>query len=144
MLHWLAKQLTPHFSAFNVFSYLTTRAIFAVITALALGLLLGPWMIEKLKFGRVGQVVRDDGPKSHFSKAGTPTMGGSLVLVAIALSTLLWGDLANRYVWLVLLVTLGFGAIGWRDDYLKLIKKNSKGLSAKHKYLFQSIIGLLA
>ena len=90
MLYWLAKQLTPYYSGFNVFSYLTVRAIFAVITALALGLLLGPWMIEKLKFGQIGQVVRDDGPKTHFSKAGTPTMGGMLILIAIFVSTLLW------------------------------------------------------
>jgi phospho-N-acetylmuramoyl-pentapeptide-transferase len=90
MLYWLAKELTPHFSAFNVFSYLTVRAIFAVITGLALGLLLGPWMIEKLRFGKVGQVVRDDGPKTHFSKAGTPTMGGMLILVSIFVSTLCW------------------------------------------------------
>jgi hypothetical protein len=109
MLYWLAKQLTPHYSGFNVFSYLTVRAIFAVITALALGLMLGPWMIEKLKFGRVGQVVRDDGPKTHFSKAGTPTMGGMLILIAIFVSTLLWADLTNRFVWVVLGVTFSSG-----------------------------------
>ena len=144
MLYWLAKQLTPHFSAFNVFSYLTTRAIFAVITALALGLLLGPWMIEKLKFGRVGQVVRDDGPKTHFSKAGTPTMGGMLILIAIFVSTLLWADLANRFVWVVLGVTFAFGVIGFWDDYLKLAKKNPQGLIARWKYTWQSVVGLAA
>ncbi len=144
MLVWLSEFLAKYFHIFHVFQYLTLRAILATLTALFVALLIGPSMIRRLSQYKVGQVVRDDGPKSHFSKAGTPTMGGSLLLVAIALSTLLWGDLGNRYVWLVLLVTLGFGAIGWRDDYLKLIKKNSKGLSARHKYLAQSIIGLLA
>ena len=144
MLYWLAKQLTPHFSAFNVFSYLTVRAIFAVITGLGLALLLGPWMIEKLKFGRVGQVVRDDGPKTHFSKAGTPTMGGMLILIAIFVSTLLWADLTNRFVWVVLGVTITFGAIGFWDDYLKLAKKNPKGLIARYKYSWQSLFGLAA
>ena len=134
MLYWLAKLLTPHYSGFNVFSYLTVRAIFAVITALALGLLLGPWMIEKLKFGRVGQVVRDDGPKTHFSKAGTPTMGGMLILIAIFVSTLLWADLSNRFVWVVLGVTFTFGLVGFLDDYLKLAKKNPKGLIARMDY----------
>ena len=144
MLYWLAKQLTPHFSAFNVFSYLTVRAIFAVITGLALGLLLGPWMIEKLRFGKVGQVVRDDGPQTHFSKAGTPTMGGMLILIAIFVSTLLWADLANRFVWVVLGVTFTFGLIGFWDDYLKLAKKNPKGLIARYKYSWQSLFGLAA
>jgi phospho-N-acetylmuramoyl-pentapeptide-transferase len=144
MLYWLAKQLTPYYSAFNVFSYLTVRAIFAVITGLALGLLLGPWMIEKLRFGKVGQVVRDDGPKTHFSKAGTPTMGGMLILIAIFVSTLLWADLGNRYVWVVVGVTFCFGLIGFWDDYLKLAKKNPKGLIARWKYGWQSVVGLAA
>ena len=144
MLYWLAKQLTPHYSGFNVFSYLTVRTIFAVITGLALGLLLGPWMIEKLKFGRVGQVVRDDGPKTHFSKAGTPTMGGMLILIAIFVSTLLWADLTNRFVWVVVAVTFFFGLIGFWDDYLKLAKKNPKGLIARYKYSWQSLFGLAA
>jgi phospho-N-acetylmuramoyl-pentapeptide-transferase len=144
MLYWLAKLLTPHYSGFNVFSYLTVRAIFAVITGLALGLLLGPWMIEKLKFGKVGQVVRDDGPKSHFSKAGTPTMGGMLILIAIFVSTLLWADLSNRFVWVVLGVTFAFGLVGFWDDYLKLAKKNPKGLIARYKYSWQSLFGLAA
>ncbi len=144
MLYWLAKQLTPHYSGFNVFSYLTVRTIFAVVTGLALGLLLGPWMIEKLKFGRVGQVVRDDGPKSHFSKAGTPTMGGMLILIAIFVSTLLWADLTNRFVWVVMAVTFCFGLIGCWDDYLKLAKKNPKGLIARYKYSWQSLFGLAA
>jgi phospho-N-acetylmuramoyl-pentapeptide-transferase len=144
MLYWLAKQLTPHFSAFNVFSYLTVRTIFAVITGLGLALLLGPWMIEKLKFGRVGQVVRDDGPKTHFSKAGTPTMGGMLILIAIFVSTLLWADLTNRFVWVVLVVTFAFGLVGFWDDYLKLAKKNPKGLIPRYKYSWQSLFGLAA
>src|ERR1043165_943084 len=144
MLYWLAKQLTPHYSGFNVFSYLTVRAIFAVITGLALGLLLGPWMIEKLRFGKVGQVVRDDGPKTHFSKAGTPTMGGMLILIEIFASTLLWADLGNRFVWVVLGVTFTFGLVGFWDDYLKLAKKNPKGLIARYKYSWQSLFGLAA
>lgn len=144
MLVWLSEWLAQYFHVFHVVQYLTLRAILGTITALAVALLVGPAMIRRLSLYKVGQVVRDDGPKSHFSKAGTPTMGGALVLVAIAFSTLLWGDLSNRYIWLVLFVTLGFGAIGWRDDYLKLIKKNSRGLSARHKYLYQSLIGLSA
>ena len=144
MLYWLAKLLTPHYSGFNVFSYLTVRAIFAVITGLALALMIGPWMIEKLRFGKVGQVVRDDGPKTHFSKAGTPTMGGMLILIAIFVSTLLWADLTNRFVWVVVAVTFFFGLIGFWDDYLKLAKKNPKGLIARWKYTWQSLVGLAA
>jgi phospho-N-acetylmuramoyl-pentapeptide-transferase len=144
MLYWLAKQLTPHFSGLNVFSYLTVRAIFAVISALAMALVLGPWMIERLKGGLVGQVVRNDGPKSHLSKAGTPTMGGLLILIAIFVSTLLWADLGNRFVWAVLGVTFSFGLIGFWDDYLKLAKKNPKGLIGRYKYSWQSLFGLAA
>ncbi len=144
MLYWLAKQLTPYYSGFNVFSYLTVRAIFAVISALLLALLIGPWMIERLKGGQIGQVVRDDGPKSHFSKAGTPTMGGMLILIAIFVSTLAWADLGNRFVWVVLGVTFTFGLIGFYDDYLKLAKKNPKGLIARYKYSWQSLFGLAA
>ena len=144
MLYWLAKQLTPHYTGFNVFSYLTVRSIFAVVTGLGIALLMGPWMIEKLRFGRVGQVVRDDGPKTHFSKAGTPTMGGLLILIAIFASTLLWADLTNRFVWVVLGVTLTFGFVGFLDDYLKLAKKNPKGLIARYKYSWQSLFGLTA
>ena len=144
MLYWLAKQLTPHYSGFNVFSYLTLRAIFAVMSALLLALFIGPWMIARLKGGQIGQVVRDDGPKSHFSKAGTPTMGGLLILVAIFVSTLLWADLSNRFVWVVLGVTFFFGLVGFADDYLKLAKKNPKGLIARYKYSWQSLFGLAA
>ena len=109
MLLWLAKQLAASFSAFNVFSYLTMRAIMAAISALALSLVLGPWMIERLSAGQIGQVVRDDGPQSHLTKSGTPTMGGLLILLAILFGTLLWADLANRFVWIVIAVTLVFG-----------------------------------
>lgn len=142
MLVWLSEWLAQHFHVFHVVQYLTLRAIFGTLTALVIALLLGPSMIRRLSLHKVGQVIRNDGPQSHLSKAGTPTMGGALVLIAIALSTLLWGDLSNRYVWLVLLVTLGFGAIGWWDDYLKLFLNNSRGLSARRKYTCQSIIGL--
>lgn len=144
MLVWLSEWLAKYFHVFHVVQYLTFRTILATLTALIVALIVGPTMIRRLSLHKVGQVVRDDGPKSHLSKAGTPTMGGALVLIAITFSTLLWSDLSNRYVWLVLFVTLGFGAIGWRDDYLKLYLKNSKGLSARHKYLFQSIIAFVA
>jgi phospho-N-acetylmuramoyl-pentapeptide-transferase len=142
MLVWLSEYLARYFHMFHVFQYLTLRAILGILTALMVALLVGPSMIRRLSLYHVGQIVRSDGPQSHLSKAGTPTMGGALVLVAISCGTLLWSDLSNRYVWLVLLITLGFGAIGWWDDYLKLVLKNSRGLSARHKYLFQSILGL--
>ena len=144
MLLWLSTWLAQYYHVFHVFQYLTLRAILGTITALAIALFVGPTMIRRLSLYKVGQVVRDDGPKSHLSKAGTPTMGGALILVAITLSTLLWADLSNRYIWLILFVTLGFGLIGWRDDYLKMMKKNSKGLSARHKYFFQSLLGFCA
>lgn len=142
MLVWLSEYLAQYFHIFHVFQYLTLRAILGALTALIVALLVGPGMIRWLSQYKVGQVVRNDGPQSHLSKTGTPTMGGALLLVAIAFSILLWGDLGNRYVWLVLLVTLGFGAIGWWDDYLKLALKHSRGLSARRKYFFQSVIGL--
>ncbi len=142
MLVWLSELLAKQFHFFHVVQYLTLRAILATITALTVSLLVGPWMIRRLSRHHVGQVVRNDGPKSHFSKAGTPTMGGALVLFSITLSTLLWSDLNNRYVWLMLMVMLGFGAIGWWDDYLKLFLKHSRGLSARRKYVLQSVIGL--
>lgn len=144
MLLTLSEYLAQYYTAFNVFSYLTLRAILGVLTALSIALLVGPKMIKKLSVKQIGQVVRDDGPQSHFSKAGTPTMGGALILVAIAVSTLLWADLSNHYVWLVLLVTLSFGVIGGIDDYKKIVHKNSKGLIARYKYLWQSVIGLCA
>ncbi len=142
MLYWLAKQLTPHISAFNVFSYLTFRAILATVSALAIALIVGPRLIARLSLAQIGQVVRDDGPQTHLKKAGTPTMGGLLILVAITVSTLLWADLANRFVWITVGVTLLFGMVGFWDDYLKLVKKNPKGLIARWKYLWQSVGGL--
>ncbi len=142
MLVWLCELLAQQYHVFHVIQYLTLRAILGTLTALSIALLIGPAMIRRLTLHRVGQVVRNDGPQSHLSKAGTPTMGGALVLIAVACSTLLWSDLSNRYVWLVLIVTLGFGAIGWWDDYLKLFLKHSRGLSARRKYFFQSVLGL--
>jgi phospho-N-acetylmuramoyl-pentapeptide-transferase len=144
MLYWLAKQLASHHSAFNVFSYLTLRGILAVMTALLLSLVIGPGMIRRLQIGQIGQVVRDDGPQSHLSKKGTPTMGGALIIVAIAVSTLLWADLANRQVWIILAVTVAFGAIGFYDDYLKLVVRSPKGLPARWKYTWQSVAGIAA
>jgi phospho-N-acetylmuramoyl-pentapeptide-transferase len=142
MLVWLSEYLAKYYHVFHVFQYLTLRAILSTLTSLVAALLIGPAMIRNLSKYHVGQVIRDDGPKSHFSKAGTPTMGGALVLVAITSSTLLWSDLSNRYIWLVLIVTLGFGAIGWWDDYLKLFLRHSRGLSARRKYFFQSVLAL--
>jgi len=142
MLLYLAAFLERYHSGFNVFQYLTLRAILGVLTALLISFAVGPLMIRRLSHYQIGQQVRGDGPESHFSKAGTPTMGGALILVAIAVSTLLWADLSNRYVWVVLVFTMGFGVIGWVDDYKKLVLKNSDGLAARHKYLWQSILGL--
>lgn len=142
MLLWLSTLLAKQFHFFHVFQYLTLRAILSTLTSLIMALLLGPGIIRRLSLRRVGQVVRDDGPQSHFSKAGTPTMGGVLIIVAVAISTLLWADLTNRYIWLVLIMTIGFGAIGYWDDYRKLVLKHSRGMPAKQKYLLQSILGL--
>jgi phospho-N-acetylmuramoyl-pentapeptide-transferase len=142
MLRHVADWLTQYFSAFNVFSYLTMRAILAALTALVISLLVGPPMIRKLAEHQVGQRVRSDGPQSHLSKAGTPTMGGALILVAIVTATLLWADLANRFVWIVLGVTVAFGLIGFWDDYLKLVVGDSRGLIARYKYFWQSVAGL--
>ncbi|ABE59544.1 MULTISPECIES: phospho-N-acetylmuramoyl-pentapeptide-transferase [Chromohalobacter] len=142
MLLFLADLLAHFQSAFNVFNYLTLRVILGTLTALMLCLWLGPQVIRRLVERQIGQAVRDDGPQSHLSKAGTPTMGGAMILIAIAVSTLLWGDLTNHYVWLVLAVTLGFGAIGWVDDYRKVVEKNPRGLPARWKYFWQSAIGL--
>lgn len=142
MLVHLANFLAQYQSAFQVFNYLTLRIILAAITALMLCLWLGPWVIRRLVEGQIGQAVRDDGPQSHLSKAGTPTMGGAMILLSIALSTLVWGDLTNYYVWVVLGVTLGFGAIGWVDDYRKVVEKNPRGLPARWKYFWQSVVGL--
>jgi phospho-N-acetylmuramoyl-pentapeptide-transferase len=140
LAQWLAKDVR----LFNVFNYITLRAVLACLTALAISLVLGPLVIRKLTAYRIGQSVRDDGPRSHLTKAGTPTMGGALILLSIAITTLLWGDFGNRFVWVVLGVTLGFGAIGWIDDYRKVVQGNPRGLSAKAKFFWQSLIGLAA
>lgn len=144
MLQYLADYLMNFESGFRVFHYLTFRAILSALTSLMISFLVGPWMIRKLSRNKIGQSIRELGPQSHYEKSGTPTMGGTLILVAIAFSTLLWADLGNRYIWVILLVTLGYGVIGFIDDYRKVIKRNSDGLSAKSKYLWQSIIGGLA
>src|SRR6059036_3628219 len=140
LTQWLAQDVR----AFNVFQYITLRAVLATLTALAISLLAGPLVIRKLTAYKIGQAVRDDGPRSHLTKAGTPTMGGALILVSICLTTLLWGDLSNRLLWVVLLVTLAFGSVGWIDDYRKVVHRNPKGLSAKAKFFWQSVIGLSA
>ncbi|MBK7902858.1 MAG: phospho-N-acetylmuramoyl-pentapeptide-transferase [Proteobacteria bacterium] len=142
MLRHVAAWLAEDYSGFHVFQYLTLRAILAALTALAISLLVGPRMIRWLAEYQVGQRVRSDGPQTHLSKAGTPTMGGALILAAIVAATLLWADLANRFVWVVLLVTIAFGLIGFWDDYLKLVVGNSRGLIARYKYFWQSFAGL--
>ena len=142
MLLILADYLQQYYSGFNVFRYLTLRAILGTLTALLISLWIGPGMIRRLASYKIGQNVRDDGPETHLSKAGTPTMGGALILVAVAISTLLWSDLTIRQVWVTLGVTLLFGAIGFIDDYRKLVGGNSKGLSAKAKYFWQTVFGL--
>jgi phospho-N-acetylmuramoyl-pentapeptide-transferase len=142
MLYWLAEYLQEYLRSFAVFQYLTVRAILGVLTALGISLLLGPWVIRRLTELRIGQAVRTDGPQSHLSKSGTPTMGGALILSAMFISTLLWSDLSNRYVWVVLLVTAIFGAVGWVDDYRKVARRDPKGLPARWKYLWQSVAGL--
>src|SRR5690606_17284348 len=143
MLMLLAEYLAQFHSGFNVFQYITLRTILGVLTALFIALWIGPGMIRYLARFQVRQTIRDDGPQSHLSKAGTPTMGGLLILVSITVSTLLWSNLGNRFVWIVLVTTLLFGAIGFADDYLKLVRKNTKGLRAPYKYFWQSIAALL-
>ncbi|VAW61135.1 Phospho-N-acetylmuramoyl-pentapeptide-transferase, partial [hydrothermal vent metagenome] len=142
MLLWLADYLTQYHSGFNVFHYLTVRAILGTLTALVLSLIIGPAMIRKLTMYKIGQSIRDDGPQTHLSKAGTPTMGGALILVAVAISTVLWMDLGNRQVLTALTVTLLFGGIGFVDDFKKLQGGSSKGLSARAKYFWQTVFGL--
>jgi len=144
MLLALANWIATEVRTFNVFGYITLRAVLATMTALIISFVVGPGMIRKLTQYKIGQAVRDDGPQSHRIKAGTPTMGGALILVSIVITTLLWADLRNRFVWVVLLVTLGFGAIGWIDDYRKVVYRNPKGLSARAKFVSQSVIGLVA
>jgi phospho-N-acetylmuramoyl-pentapeptide-transferase len=141
MLLYLTEALREIHSGFNVFGYLTMRAILSALTALAISLLVGPAMIERLSYYQIGQNVRSDGPKTHSDKAGTPTMGGALILVAVTVSTLLWASLSNRFVWVVLALTIAFGLVGFIDDYRKLILRDSKGLSARWKYLLQSLAG---
>ncbi|MEX1829381.1 phospho-N-acetylmuramoyl-pentapeptide-transferase [Luteibacter aegosomatis] len=144
MLLELAEWMARHFTSLHLFQYITFRAIMAALTALSVSLLLGPALIRKLAALKAGQVVRSDGPQTHLSKAGTPTMGGLLILFAIGISTLLWADLGNRYVWTVLLVTVLFGVIGFYDDYRKLVLKDSRGLASRWKYFWQSVFGLAA
>ena len=141
MLLELARYLAHDIRGFNVFTYITLRAVLATLTALTISFMVGPWLIRKLTQYKVGQSVRDDGPQTHLVKAGTPTMGGALILVAIAISTLLWGDLHNRFVWTVLITTLGFGIIGLVDDWRKVVHRNPKGLSAGEKYFWQTVVG---
>lgn len=144
MLFWLAEYLLQFESGFNVFRYLTLRTILGVLTALFISFILGPYLIRHLTHKQIGQNVREDGPATHLDKIGTPTMGGLLILVSIGVSTLCWADLSNRYVWVVLLVTLLFGVIGLVDDYKKVTRNDSRGLSARHKYAAQSLVGLAA
>ncbi len=143
MLVWLAQYLEQYLGVFGVVQYLSFRAILGVMTALGICLLLGPWFINKLNQLQIGQSIRDCGPESHLAKSGTPTMGGTLILFSIILSSLLWSDLSNRYVLAVLFVTLSFGWVGWVDDYRKVVEKNSKGLPAKWKYFWQSLFGVI-
>lgn len=144
MLIWLTDYLSQFHSGFNVFQYLTLRIILGILTSLFIALFVGPYLIKRLGEYQIGQNVRDNGPQSHLGKSGTPTMGGLLILVSIAVSTLCWADLSNRFIWVVFLVTLLFGAIGWIDDYKKVVNKDANGLAARYKYLFQSVIGLAA
>jgi phospho-N-acetylmuramoyl-pentapeptide-transferase len=143
LAQWL-QALSPEFGYFRVFQYITFRAVMAALTALLIGLVAGPMVINRLRELKIGQPVRGYGMQTHLSKSGTPTMGGVLILLSIAISTLLWFDLSNRFVWIVLLVTLGFGAIGWADDWRKVVRKDPEGMPSKEKYMWQSLIGLLA
>jgi phospho-N-acetylmuramoyl-pentapeptide-transferase len=144
MLLELTKWLAQDIRAFNVFNYITLRAVLAAMTALLISFAAGPAVIRWLSAKKIGQSVRDDGPQTHLVKAGTPTMGGALILLALSASTLLWADLSNRFVWITLLVTLGFGAVGWVDDWRKVVHRNPKGLSARSKYFWQSFIAVFA
>lgn len=144
MLLWLTEYLAGFVSGFGVFQYLTFRTMVSVMTALFMSLMIGPFVIAKLAHLQIGQTVRSEGPESHLSKAGTPTMGGALILIVILITTLLWGDLSSRQVWVVLAVTMSFGAIGWVDDYFKISRRSSAGLSARWKYFWQSVFGMAA
>ncbi|MEF9928105.1 MAG: phospho-N-acetylmuramoyl-pentapeptide-transferase, partial [Massilia sp.] len=142
MLLWLAQYFQDYLGPLRVFNYLTFRAVFATITAITIGLVAGPIVIRKLTELKVGQAVRTYGPQSHLTKHGTPTMGGVLVLIAIGISTLLWCDLSNRLIWPVLVVTMGFGAVGWVDDYRKVVYKDPEGMRSREKYFWMSLIGI--
>jgi len=144
MLLWLAQHFQEYIGPLRVFNFITFRAVFATLTALVIGLLAGPAVIRMLTRLKVGQAVRTNGPQTHLVKSGTPTMGGVLILIAIGVSTLLWSDLSNRFIWPVLVVTLGFGAIGWVDDYRKVVHKDPNGMRSREKFLWQSLIGLSA
>jgi phospho-N-acetylmuramoyl-pentapeptide-transferase len=144
MLLWLAQNFQQDLSFLRVFNFITFRAVFATLTALAIGLIAGPAVIRMLARLKVGQAVRTDGPQTHLIKTGTPTMGGVLILIAIGIATLLWADLSNRFVWIVLIVTLGFGTIGWVDDYRKVVYKDPNGMRSREKYFWQSLIGIIA
>ena len=143
MLMMLAQWLGEDIRAFNVFGYITLRAVLAALTALIISFVIGPRLIRKLAHLKIGQPVRDDGPQTHLVKAGTPTMGGALIIMSVAVTTLLWADLRNQYVWVVLVTLLGFGAIGWVDDWRKVVEKNPRGLASRWKYLWQSVIAIL-
>ncbi|HEX4798048.1 MAG TPA: phospho-N-acetylmuramoyl-pentapeptide-transferase [Burkholderiales bacterium] len=140
LTQWIAQDIR----AFNVFQYITLRAVLATLTALSIALFAGPLVIRKLTAYKIGQAVRDDGPQTHLTKAGTPTMGGALVLISILITTLLWADLSNRFVWVVLAVTFGFGAIGWIDDYRKVVHRDPKGLASRWKFFWTALIALIA
>jgi len=144
MLFELFQRLAPTVHAFGVFSYMTLRAVLAAATALLIGLLAGPSVIRWLTKMKIGQAVRTDGPQTHLEKSGTPTMGGALILISILVTTLLWADLSNRFIWVVLVVTLGFGWIGWVDDYRKVVRRDPKGMPAREKFLWQTVVGLIA
>jgi phospho-N-acetylmuramoyl-pentapeptide-transferase len=144
MLLELAQWLGKDVRAFNVFNYITLRAVLATMTALTISFVLGPGLIRWLAAKKIGQSVRDDGPQTHLVKAGTPTMGGALILISLGIATLLWSDLHNRFVWIVLIVTFGYGAVGWVDDWRKVVYRNPDGLSARAKYFWQSVVGIVA
>ncbi|OGT82135.1 MAG: phospho-N-acetylmuramoyl-pentapeptide-transferase [Gammaproteobacteria bacterium RIFCSPLOWO2_02_FULL_52_10] len=144
MLYWLTEYLVQFDSGFNVFQYITMRTILGALTSLFIALIVGPFLIESLNKYQIGQLIRNDGPQSHIEKAGTPTMGGLLILISISVSTLCWADLSNRFVWVVFLVTLAFGVIGWVDDYRKVVKRDPSGLAPRWKYFWQSVAGIAA
>ncbi|WMW79971.1 phospho-N-acetylmuramoyl-pentapeptide-transferase [Undibacterium cyanobacteriorum] len=144
MLLWLAELIKQDIGFMRVFGFITFRAVFATMTAITIGLVAGPAVIRMLTRMKVGQAVRTDGPQTHLVKSGTPTMGGALILIAIGISTLLWSDLSNRFVWVVLIVTLGFGAIGWVDDYRKVVYRDPNGMASREKFFWQSLIGIVA